>query len=113
MNTLKTLPEVCNAVGVTRRAVQGYEEAGLVSAIDRNKYGYLLYGENEEKRIAKIKLFQEFRFTLKEIKGLIDAPNEVVKAALEKQLNKLYAEKDRLDALIAEAKAMIVKLSEE
>ena len=68
MNTLKTLPELCSAVGVTRRAVQGYEEAGLVSAVDRNKYGYLLYGEAEEKRIAKIKLFQELRFSLKEIK---------------------------------------------
>ena len=111
MNTLKTLPELCSAVGVTRRAVQGYEEAGLVSAVDRNKYGYLLYGEDEEKRIAKIKLFQELRFSLKEIKDLIDAPNDVIKAALEKQLNKLQAEHQKMEDLIAEAETMIAKLS--
>lgn len=110
MNELKTLSEVCSAVGVTRRAVQGYEEVGLVSAVDRNKYGYLLYGEDEEKRIAKIKLFQEFGFTLKEIKYLIDAPNEVIKAALEKQLNKLQLEHRRMETLISEAEAMIIDL---
>lgn len=110
MNTLKTLSEVCSAVGVTRRAVQGYEEVGLVSAIDRNKYGYLLYGEYEEKRIAKIKLFQEFGFSLKEIKDLIDAPNEVIKAALEKQLNMLHSEHRKMEILISEAEAMIVNL---
>ena len=41
----KTLREVCNAVGVSRRAVQGYERAGLVSATCRNERGYLLYDE--------------------------------------------------------------------
>lgn len=112
MNTLKTLSEVCRAVGVTRRAVQGYEEVGLVSAVDRNKYGYLLYGENEEKRIAMIKLFQKFGFTLKEIKDLIDAPNEVIKSALEKQLNILHSEHREMETLISEVEAMIVNLRE-
>lgn len=42
-------------------------------ASDKNKYGYLLYGESELKRIEKIKMYQEFGFKLKEIKEIIDA----------------------------------------
>lgn len=34
-----TLREVCNAVGVTRRAVQCYEKEELVSSTGKNKYG--------------------------------------------------------------------------
>lgn len=48
-----TLQEVCNTVGVSRRAVQGYEKAGLVSATDRNKRGYLLYDEKAQEKIKK------------------------------------------------------------
>lgn len=39
------LKEVCNYVRVTRRAVQGYEKAGLMTSIGTNKYGYLLYDD--------------------------------------------------------------------
>ena len=38
----KTLHEVCEAFGVSRRAIQGYEKAGLVSASGKNERGYLL-----------------------------------------------------------------------
>ena len=44
---MKKLNEVCRDTGVSRRAVQGYENAGLVRATAKNKYGHLLYGELE------------------------------------------------------------------
>lgn len=53
-----TLREICEALEVSRRAVQGYEKAGLVSATDQNKYGHLLYDEAAMLRIEQIKLFQ-------------------------------------------------------
>lgn len=74
MSEYKTLQEIHNTLGITRRAIQGYEEMGLVRASDKNKYGYLLYGENELRRIEKIKMYQEFGLKLKEIKELIDVP---------------------------------------
>lgn len=110
MSDLKTLQEICKTLGVTRRAVQGYEQAGLVSAADRNKYGYLLYGEKEENRIKRIKLYQQFGFKIKEIKDLIDAPNCVVKVALERQVVKIKEEQKRLNTLIAKAKELIMEL---
>lgn len=111
MSNLRTLQEICKALGVTRRAVQGYEEAGLVAAVDRNKYGYLLYGEAEQKRIEKIKLYQQFGFKLREIKELIDAPDHILKEALERQVEKLKEEQKRLNTLIIEAEELIDEIS--
>ena len=53
----KTLREVCNMVGVTRRAIQGYEKIGFVASAGKNKYGYLLYDEEAiEKAGGKVNL---------------------------------------------------------
>ena len=113
MSGFMTLQEVCRTSGVTRRALQGYEAVGLVAAVDKNKYGYLLYGENEVKRIEKIKMYQEFGFKLKEIKEIIDAPNPIVKAALERRVEELKEERKKLNTLISQAEALIKELSKE
>ena len=81
-----TLKAVCNHVGVTRRAVQGYEKAGLVHPIEKNKHGYLLYDESAIERIRGIKQYQNFGFSIKEIQKLQNL-------AKEKQLEML---KDKL-----------------
>lgn len=62
-----TLREVCDTLKVSRRAVQGYEKAGLVCASGKNRYGYLIYDEHAQERIRQIKLFQQLGFTLKEM----------------------------------------------
>ena len=84
-----TLREVCQSLGVSRRAVQGYEEAKLVSASSRTSSGYLLYDNSARERIKQIKLFQDMGFTIKEIVAIIDAPSEVRKAALIMRREKL------------------------
>ena len=48
-----TLREVCNAIGVSRRAVQGYEKESLVSATGKTNRGYLLYDTAAQERIKK------------------------------------------------------------
>lgn len=78
-----TLREVCDVAKVSRRAIQGYESAGLVAATGKNGRGYLLYDENAQEKIKRIKLFQEMGFSIKEIKELLNAPNYVLKAPLE------------------------------
>ena len=107
-----TLREICEALGVSRRALQGYEKAGLVTASGRNKYGHLLYDKDAEARIAQIKFYQQMRFTIKEITRLIDAPDAEVKTALEYQVQKLREEKTEMDELIEKANQMIASLSE-
>ena len=102
-----TLREICEVLEVSRRAVQGYEKAGLVSATDRNKYGHLLYDEAAMLRIARIKFYQQLGFSIKEIIGIIDAPNILVKEA---QVQKLKKEKAEISELIEKANQVIASL---
>lgn len=105
-----TLHEVCDALDVSRRAVQGYEKAGLVSASGKNERGYLLYDVNSQERIKQIKFFQRLGFTIREIKEIIDAPNHVLRFALEEQIEKLKEESEHIDNVIDEAYELIAKL---
>lgn len=112
MSNIKTLHEVCEELGVTRRAVQGYEKRGLVKPSARNKYGHLLYDDQAQRRIALIKDYQRLGFSLKEIETLIDAPSQVVKDALEKQVFKLQEEREEKAVLIDMAKRWIESMQD-
>ena len=107
---IKTLQEVCETVGVTRRAVQGYEKRGLVSPTGKNKYGYLLYDSMAQERIALIKRYQKLGFKLREVEELVDAPNYIVKEALLKQVDKLQEDNKEKMELIKLAKRWIESL---
>ena len=105
-----TLREVCTATNVSRRAVQGYEKAGLVRASGKTKRGYLIYNEETQERIRQIKLYQQLGFSIKEITAIIDAPNEVIKEALKVQVVKLQEQGENLEVLIRTAYELIKKL---
>ncbi len=111
MNDCKTLRELCNIWGVTRRAVQGYEKAGLVSASEKNKYGHLLYDVKTQNRIASIKLYQQLGFKIKEIQEIIDAPSIVVKDELESKIIRLKEEQLQIEILIEKAYELIEGLN--
>ena len=107
MDETKTLSEVCSVLKVSRRAVQGYENAGLVSATGKNKYGHLLYDEEAQWRIKQIRLLQQLGFKVKEIKEIIDAPDEVLRKAVERQIESLKAEIEYKEEIIRQAKKMV------
>ena len=75
-----TLREICAELGVSRRAVQGYEKLGLLAPAGRNKYGHLLDDQNAKERVKTIRFYQRSGFALKEIKEY--SPGELQKALL-------------------------------
>ena len=106
----KTLREVCSNFRVSRRAVQGYENAGLVAPSGRNKKGHLLYDEKAQMRIEQIKTYQDMGFTIKEIAISIDGPRENLKQMLNQKVLKLLEERERLENVIRLAEEMISRL---
>ena len=106
----KTLHEVCVTFGVTRRAVQGYEKAGLVSPSGKNERGYLLYDKRSQDKIRQIKRYQQLGFQVKEIKKLLNASENELKEALRNQIVKLTNEKEEKDVLIKMAKKLIEEI---
>ena len=90
-----TLHELCDACGVSRRAVQGYEKAGLVQPSGRNNRGYLIYDPAAQERIRTIRLYQRFGFQVREIGLLFALPPETRKEKLIQQ--KIILEHKRED----------------
>ena len=82
MSEMKTLREICERTGAPRRAIQGYEKAGLVKPVGRNKYGYLLYDDGEEEKIRKIRFLQRIGFTVREIEVIFRDDDETVREKL-------------------------------
>lgn len=105
-----TLREVCEMTKVSRRAIQGYEQAGLVVASARTERGYLLYDERTQQRIQQIKLFQDLGFSVKEIAGIIEAPKDELKSALETKISMLQEKGEKIEVLIIKAKKLIEQL---
>ena len=104
---LMTLREICNVTKVSRRAIQGYEKAGLVKAVSKNNRGYLLYDEKGKQMILKIKLFQDMGFSIKEIQFLMNASKDELAIVLLKQTELLKEERRRIDNMIQIAKMMM------
>ena len=105
----KTLREVCAKYEVSRRAVQGYEKAGIVKATGKNKMGHLLYDTAAQERIRSISMYQKMGFSIKEIKVIIDEPKINVIPILENQMKKLKKEKRRINEQIKILYALIQK----
>lgn len=105
----KTLKEVCELINVTRRTVQGYEKAGLVTSIGRNKYGYLLYDENEIQKIRMVKKYQSFGFSIKEIRDLQDLPKQEYLEILENRLILMKRELQCMKENISTLEKLILK----
>lgn len=104
---IMTLREVCESMNISRRVVQGYEKAKLVSATGKNEYGYLLYDEEAQNRIRQIRLYQELGFMIKEIKEIIDAPIDIRNERIRKQIKKIEEEKKMMDVRISKANELI------
>lgn len=105
-----TLREVCSTIGVSRRAVQGYEKEALVSATGKNNRGYLLYNAAAQNRIKKIKLYQDMGFSLKQIKQVIDDTGPTLRNALTQQREKLSQDIQQKNAMISIIQEMLKNL---
>ena len=105
-----TLREVCENVGVSRRAVQGYERAGLVIPTGKNERGHLLYDESEQEKIRQIKFFQEMGFSIKEIKEFLGAPKEARKAAMEAKIETIRLGIEQKESIIQMAQELLKQL---
>ena len=105
-----TLREICEEFHVSRRAVQGYEQAGLIQSFKKNRNGHLLYDVPAQEKIKLILFFQEMGFTIREIAVLLELPNTELKYRLEKQIDTLVRKRVQIKTLICKAKTYIESL---
>lgn len=109
---LVTLKQVCASTGISRRAIQGYEKAGLVQPYEKNKYGHLLYDQKTVERIERIRLYHQLGFKVKEIREIIDAPAIILRSALEEKVQLLKWEIELENQLLLKAQEIIGELAD-
>jgi len=95
-----TVHEVSELAGVSVRTLQHYDNIGLLRPTQRTEAGYRLYDEASLEKLQQILLFRELEFPLKEIKGIVEAPDFDKERALEQQIQLLTLKKEHLQNLI-------------
>ena len=97
---MMTVNEVSKISGVSIRTLHYYDTIGLLHPTEVTEAGYRLYDDAALERLQQILLFRELEFPLKEIKGVLDAPNFDRNKALEQQIELLTLKKEHLENLI-------------
>ena len=97
---MMTVHEVSKISGVSIRALHHYVHIGLLPATKVTDAGYRLYDEVALERLQHILLFKELKFSLKEIKEILDSPDFDRSKALEQQIHMLELQKEHLQNLI-------------
>ena len=97
---MMTVHEVSEMTGVSIRALQHYDNIGLLHPARRTEAGYRLYDEAALERLQQILLFRELEFSLKDIAEIVDAPDFDRIRALDQQIELLTLKRDHVQNLI-------------
>ena len=97
---MKTVTQIAKQTGVSVRTLHHYDAIGLLKPTRVTEAGYRLYDAEALERLYLILLFREIGFPLKEIRGILDAPDYDRNRVLEKQIELLEQKKTRLQTLI-------------
>ena len=88
---MKKIKEVMKITGLSRRALQYYDEQGLVEP-KRTKENYRLYGDEELLKTWKLLVYKEMGFQLDEIASLLEMREAETRWMLEERLVKIQTE---------------------
>lgn len=105
---MKTLSEVVKIVGMSRRVIQEYEKAGLSKTpSETNKYGHLLYDDKTIERLRQIRFYRDMGYDKKRMKAFFENNKDFdSREAIMSRIELMEREKERLEALIGEARGL-------
>lgn len=93
---LKRIEEVSKLSGISKRALQYYDDEGLLRA-KRSKENYRLYDENDMKKLWEILWYKEMGFQLREIKEIFAVPKKEINRYLEQRMKVIEGEIQNLE----------------
>ena len=95
-NVLKKIEEVSKLSGISKRALQYYDDEGLLRA-KRSKENYRLYDENDMKKLWEILWYKEMGFHLREIKEIFAVPKKERSIYLEQRMKEIEGKIQNLE----------------
>lgn len=103
---MRTVNEVSKLTGVSIRTLHYYDEIGLLHPTSITEAGYRLYDDTAMERLQHIMLFRELKFSLKEIKAIVNGSNFDRNKALDQQIGLLTLQKEHIENLITFARGI-------
>lgn len=104
---MKTVTEVSKITGIIPQRINDYEKAGLLEKpTSRNKYQYRLYSDREIVRLWQIRFYKELDYTIPQMKRIFTDPAYQPEIELAKQIRLLEEKKEKIEALLLQAKAL-------
>lgn len=97
---MKTVKEVSELCGVSVRTLHHYHAIGLLVPTAVSEAGYRLYDDDAVARLRSILLFRALRFSLAQIKTMLQTEDFSPAEALAAQLTLLRAQRDHTERLI-------------
>ncbi len=97
---MKTVKEIASQTGVSVRTLHHYDAIGLLKPTEVTQAGYRLYDDAALERLYLILLFRELGFPLKDIQGVLDAPDYGRNRILQQQIGMLKAKAAHLQNCI-------------
>lgn len=101
---MRTVKEVSKLTGVSVRTLHHYDAVGVLKPTRVTGAGYRLYDDAALERLQAVLLFRELRFSLKEIREMLDDPAFDPEEALEQQIRLLELQKKHMEQLISFAR---------
>ena len=97
---MKTVKDVSEITGVSRRTLRYYDEIGLLKPTELTDAGYRLYDNRALERLQEIMLFKELEIQLEDIKNIMDNPSYEKEQVLLAQKTLLEQKRNRLNGII-------------
>lgn len=105
---MKTVKEVRKLTGVSARTLHHYDSIGLLKPTQVTEAGYRLYDNAALEQLYMILVFRELGLSLKEIAGILHAPDYDRNRCLEKQIKLMQERIGQLQDRITLAKGMLL-----
>ena len=96
-----SIGEAADRLGVSVRTLRWYDEIGLVKPAAVGENGYRYYGREEMALLQQAVFYKELGLPLKEIKPLLQAPEDTRRRALLAHKELLKLKKQQLEGLLA------------
>ncbi|MCI7193772.1 MerR family transcriptional regulator [bacterium] len=108
-----SIHQLAELAGVTTRTLRYYDQIGLLPPASVGENGYRSYGPAQVRRLQQILFYRALGMECRAIAPLLDAPPEQQRHALERQLDAVRQEQQRLDALAGNLQSAIAELKGE
>ena len=103
---MMTVKEIAKRTGVSIRTLHHYDAIGLLKPTVITEAGYRLYDQEALEKLYLILLFREIGFPLKQIRGILDAPDHHRNRVLEQQIALMERKQRRLEYMINMARGI-------